>query len=387
MKLVYVITRADAVGGASIHVRDLARAMGQRGHDVTVLVGGRGPVTEQMEEAGVRYWPLRHLGRAIHPLRDLRALGELTGVLRELGPDLVSTHTAKAGWIGRAACARLGLAAVYTPHGWSVGERISGAAGALVTLAERAAAGWSEAIICVSEAEKRLALSKRVAPEEKLWVVHNGVHDIEAGLRADPGRTPVRICAVARFEAPKDHATLLRALAAVRWPEWELDLVGDGPLEAKMRGLAEELGIAGRVRFAGYQPDPAARLAAAQVFVLASRSEGFPRSVLEALRAGLPVVASDVGGVREAVEAGRNGLLVPPGRREALAAALESLLEDAGLRVRMGQAGRAAYEARFRAERMIEKTAAVYDRVLSRTSRTQRHPQGDVRVDGVGSSF
>ncbi|MBI4876622.1 MAG: glycosyltransferase family 4 protein [Acidobacteria bacterium] len=381
MKLAYVITRADAVGGATIHVRDLARAMRERGHDVTVLVGGRGPVTEQLEDAGVRFRSLCHLARPVRPLRDLRALAELTAALRDLQPGLVSTHTAKAGWIGRAACARLGLTAIYTPHGWPVGERISAPAGAIFTLAERAAARWSGAIICVSESEKRLALSKRIAPEEKLRVVHNGVHDVAASLRADPGRTPARLCSVARFESPKDHATLLRALAALQSLAWELDLAGDGPLEASTRTLAAELGIAARVRFLGYQRDPAATLAAAQLFVLSSRSEGFPRSVLEALRAGLPVVASDVGGVAEAVTEGGNGVLVPAGNAKALSAALGSMLEDASRRVRMGQAARATYEARFRAEQMIEKTASVYASVLSRTSRTQSCIQGDVPVD------
>src|ERR1035441_5888237 len=110
---------------------------------------------------------------------------------------------------------------------------------------------------------------------------------------------------------PKDHRTLLAALAALRAQPWELDLVGAGPLEMEMRDLASELGLGGRVRFLGYVADPAPVLAGAQLFVLSSRSEAFPRSVLEALRAGLPVVASAVGGIGEAVTDGVNGLLVP----------------------------------------------------------------------------
>ena len=341
--------------------------MRERGHRVTVLVGGRGPVTELFEAAGVDFRSLRHLVHPIRPLQDLRGFREIIAALRDLAPDLVSTHTAKAGWIGRAACTRLGLAAIYTPHGWSIGDRVSASAGAAFTLAEKAAARWSAAIICVSESEKRLALRKGIAPEEKLWVVHNGVHDVDASLRAHPEITPVRLCSVARFESPKDHVTLLRALAAIGSPNWELDLVGDGPLEMSMRALAAELGIAARVHFLGYQRDPAAALAAAQLFVLSSRSEGFPRSILEALRAGLPVVASDVGGVREAVDPGRNGLLVSPGRPQELAAALRSLLEDRSRRVQMGGSARATYQARFRIECLIENTASVYARVLAKT--------------------
>ena len=369
MKIAYLITRADAVGGASIHVRDLARAMLERGHQATVLLGGHGPVAEQLAAAGVPFVSLRYLERRIHPLRDLRALAEIVTTLRALAPDLVSTHTAKAGWIGRAAARRLSIPALYTPHGWSIGSRMSPRLGAIFSLAEKVAAKWSAAIICVCEDEKRLALSKGVAAAGKLLMVHNGVGDIARELRARPAQAPVRICSIARFASPKDHRTLLAALAALRAQPWELDLVGAGPLEMEMRDLASELGLGGRVRFLGYVADPAPVLAGAQLFVLSSRSEAFPRSVLEALRAGLPVVASAVGGIGEAVTDGVNGLLVPAGNPEPLAAALQTLLGDAPLRESMGAAARATYERRFRLEYMVDSTAAIYATLLGRTAK------------------
>ncbi len=365
MRIVYVVTRADAIGGATIHVRELARAMRERGHEATVLVGGSGPVTEELKEARIPFRSLEFLQRSIHPLRDVRALAELTAALRGLRPDLVSTHTAKAGWIGRAACARLGLPVVYTPHGWSIEDRISSGLAPVFTMAERLAARWTSAIICVCEYEKRLALQKRIIPEEKLHVVHNGVCDVPRAAGDGGG---MRIVSTARFESPKDHATLLHALAALRDQPWELDLIGDGPLEPAIRLLADALGIAGRVNFLGYRRDPARVLAGAQLFVLSSRSEAFPRSVLEAMRAGLPVVASDVGGVREAVTEGTEGLLVPAGSPGALSAALRTLITDTARRQRMGAAARAAFESRFRIDGMIEKTAAVYATVIGRVA-------------------
>jgi glycosyltransferase involved in cell wall biosynthesis len=363
VRIVYLITRADAVGGASIHVRDLARAFMARGDEVTVVVGGEGPVSEQMAAAGVPVRSVRYLGRPIHPLKDALALGEVTGALAELRPDLVSTHTAKAGWIGRAAARRLGIPAVYTPHGWSLGPRVSGPAGTLYGMAERMAARWCSAIICVCEQERQLALEKGIAPAGKLVVVHNGVRDVDPGLMAHPERTPVRLCSVARFAAPKDHHTLLSALALVDSEGWELDLVGDGPLLPEIRGRAEALGLPGRIRFHGYVADPASLLSCAQGFVLASRSEAFPRSILEAMRAGLPVAASNVGGVAEAVTEGSTGLLTTPGDPAALAASIRRLLADPVLRRRMGLAGRAAYEKRFRLERMVDCTAGIYARL------------------------
>jgi glycosyltransferase involved in cell wall biosynthesis len=182
----------------------------------------------------------------------------------------------------------------------------------------------------------------------------------------------VRICSVARFQAPKDHETLLRALALLRDEEWELDLAGDGPDEERIRGLAAGLSLAGKVRFHGYLADPAGLLAQCQVFALASNSEAFPRSILEAMRAGLPVAATDVGGVREAVRPGVNGLLAEEASPDRLAAALGRLLADAELRRTMGAEGRARYEERFRLEAMVERTAAVYATVQSRTARAER---------------
>jgi glycosyltransferase involved in cell wall biosynthesis len=365
LKIAYVITRADSVGGATIHVRDMARAMRERGHDPMVFVGGHGPVTGQLTAAGVTYRELRHLRRPIDPFRDWMALGELTKELRAFAPDLVSTHTAKAGWIGRAAAHRLKLPVLYTPHGLPIGGRFSPGAGALFTFFERAALPWTTGVICVSESERRLAIEKGIALQERLHVVHNGVLDIPPSQRANPAGAPVRICSVARMEHPKDHATLFSALATLTATPWTLDLVGDVPLEVELRALAGTLGIAGRVRFLGYIPDPAVTLAAAHLFVLSSRSEAFPRSILEAMRAGLPVVASDVGGVGEAVTHRGSGLRVAPGDVPALATAIGELLLVPELRTQFGERARQTYEDRFRLDRAVEKTLAVYRAIMS----------------------
>ncbi|HEY3443685.1 MAG TPA: glycosyltransferase family 4 protein [Paludibaculum sp.] len=369
MKIVYIITRADAVGGASIHVRDMARAMRERGHETTVLVGGLGPVTQQLEAAGVPFESLRWLRRQVNPLRDSLAVLELVRVLRRLQPDLVSTHTAKAGSVGRAAARWLGMPVIYTPHGWPAGERMGRKARAVFALVERVMARWCDAIICVCDYERRLALDKRIAEAEKLFVVRNGVRDVSADLHCNPEQTPVRICSVGRFDDPKDHRTLLEALATLRALNWSLDLVGDGPRQQEMQSLARTLGLGERVQFHGYLADPSGLLAQAQVFALSSRSEAFPRSILEAMRAGLPVVATDVGGVGEAVTPEVTGLLAPAGDAPALAPALRRLVESAPLRRSMGDAARAAYERSFRFEIMADLTWMVYATVQSRTAR------------------
>ncbi len=369
MRIAYVITRSDAVGGASIHVRDLAREMIARGHRAKVLLGGVGPVTDRLEDAGVPYRALEFLGRTVHPIRDWKAFRELSNALTEVRPDIVSTHTAKAGWIGRAVCARLGIPAIYTPHGWPAGDRFPPLQRQLFAAAERIAARRAGAIVCVCEHEKRVAIEKRLARPEQLVVVYNGVRDVGPELRAAPGAAPVRLISVARLEAPKDHATLIDALSRLMNLDWRLDLVGDGPLRDSIHARARAARIADRIQFVGYSADPAALLARSQVFVLSSRAEAFPRSVLEAMRAGLAIVASCVGGVGEALDNGSNGILVPRKDPVALSKALGELMEDADRRRRLGTAARLTYEVRFRLDAMVERTAALYESVLRNAAR------------------
>jgi glycosyltransferase involved in cell wall biosynthesis len=222
----------------------------------------------------------------------------------------------------------------------------------------------SAAIINVCEAERALAQRYRIAADSKLAVIHNGVVDVDPHFHAQPGTSPVRLIMVARFEVQKDHATLLHALAALQELDWSLELVGDGPTMPAAHALTAYLGLSSRVHFAGSDDNVAARLATAQIFVLSSVFEGFPLSTLEAMRAGLPVVASDVGGVREAVVDGQTGAVVPPRNPAALAAALRPLILNPSLRVQQGRAGRQVYESNFTFEQMLEKTLSVYDSAL-----------------------
>lgn len=119
MRIAYVITRADVVGGAQVHVRDLAAAMQNAGHEATVLAGAPGPLAQQLAARGVAFRDVPALVRPIAPLRDVAALRQLRARLRELRPNLVSTHSSKAGWLGRLAARSLGIPVLFTAHGWA----------------------------------------------------------------------------------------------------------------------------------------------------------------------------------------------------------------------------------------------------------------------------
>lgn len=363
LNIAFVITRADAVGGATVHVRDLAAALIAAGHRATVLVGGEGAVTRQLEGAGIPFVSLRRLRRSVNPVHDLLAVRELAAAIREIGPDLVSAHTAKAGCLARLAGAKTGVPVIYTPHGWTIGDRLSAAQGFVYRQVERRMAPLSAAIVNVCEYERALALKHGVGFPGQHRVIHNGMPDVSEELRADPRREPCRIVMVARFEEPKDHATLLKALAGLRRFRWDLELVGDGPGEPAVRKLTEDLRLGGRVRFRGAVASAAPVLAEAQAFVLSSRSEGFPRSILEAMRAGLPVVASEAGGIPEAVKHGRTGYIVPRSSVTSMQNALEFLIRDPFRRAAFGVEGRREYEARFTFTRMLGETVKVYEQI------------------------
>jgi len=370
MRAAFVITRADAVGGASVHVRDLASALQRRGDVVRVFVGGTkpGPVTAELDGRGVQWELVPSLRRTIDPVSDLAAVWQLRNALRRFSPEIVSTHTAKAGLVGRLAATLLRLPSIYTPHGWSIGDRLSRRSGTVFAIVERIAARWCDRIVNVCEAEKQLAVRHGIQDRGgRLAVIHNGVHDVASNLRAVPGAAVEvpGIVTVARMEEPKDHATLLDALALVKDCGWRMSWIGDGPFATEIRQRAQVLGIADRIDFLGHR-DARPVLAESHVFVLSSRSEGFPRSILEAMRSGLPVVATRVGGVAEAVTSKQNGWLAERGDPQGMAEGLRLLLNRPDLRAAYGAASRERYEKEFSFDRMLIDTTRLWDDVLSR---------------------
>jgi glycosyltransferase involved in cell wall biosynthesis len=364
VKIAYLITRADPIGGAQIHVRDLAFAARDHGQTPALITSGQGPLVDGFRQAGIPVVLLPHLTAPIRPWRDFRALGEIRRALAELRPDLVAAHSSKAGLLGRLAGRSLRIPVVFTVHGWAFTPGVPGSRAAVYRRLERMAGPLASRLITVSEFDRRLALEARIASPDRIVTVHNGMPDVGPDLRADPARTPPRIVMVARFEPQKDHATLIRALAGLRDRPWELDLIGEGPGMAAMRTLAAELGVGDRIRFLGQRMDVQRLLAAAQLGVLITNWEGLPLSILEAMRAGLPVVASDVGGIAETIRDGQTGYLVARGAVEQVRERVGRLLAESALRGTFGAAGRALFERQFTLEHCVTRTLAVYQSVV-----------------------
>ena len=361
MKILYVITRAE-MGGGQTHVADLLRGL-RDDFDVELATGEEGYLTDLAADLGVPWHVLPDLVQPMRPLQDLKALRQCVRLIRELRPHLVHTHTSKAGVIGRLAARIAGVPSIFTAHTWCFAEGTSLKWKLVGLPVERFAARCCQRIITVSDANRSLAIRQRVAPENHFVTVHNGVADCVPRARHAPTDIP-KIVMVARFSEQKAQALLVDAVSAIRMP-FKLLFVGDGPLRPAVEQQVEAAGLRDRVEFLGERRDIPEILAAGDIFALFTNWEGFPISILEAMRARLPVVASNVDGVPEAVDDGRTGYLAPAGDVAAFRNALEKLIADPDLRARMGAAGRRRFENEFTVEAMLDRTLNVYRAVVA----------------------
>jgi glycosyltransferase involved in cell wall biosynthesis len=374
------------------------RAFAQAGMDV-IGISASGPYVPTLESWGIRHIPLQHATRSAAAGQDILAFFELRRLLRRIRPDIVHTHNPKPGLYGRLAARTIGVPGVVnTVHGLYATPDDRALTRGVVYSLERLASLCSAAEL-VQNAEDFSLLGRLGVPQDKLVLLGNGV-DLE---RFRPEATPsqrrearaelgvrgegVVVGTVARLVWQKGFRELFAAAEILRerCPNIQFVVVGDtdqGKSDAIGSDERDLAGRRGRIVFAGARDRMEEVYRAFDLFVLPSHREGFPRSAMEAAASGLPVIATDIRGCREAVAHGTSGLLVPLRDPARLAAAVEELASDADLRRRMGEAGRRKAEAEFDDRTVIAKTLQVYERVLDpdrdskrrRTSRSAARP-------------
>ena len=342
-------------GGAARHVADLAGGLAARGCSVTVACPPGGVLPARLGEIGVSVVELP-MSREIRPLSDLKAAFELWRLCRRLRPDVVHSHSSKAGFLGRVVGRLAGVRVVaFTPHCWSF-QSVEGGKRDLYVWLERLASRFCDVTIAVSRQEAEEAIALRVVKPRRVRVIHNGLSSDElASGVARRSRARTSFVAIGRLEGQKGFRYLIDAMAELSRsePEARLSIVGDGSLRAELQEQVASLGLAGSVRFEGEQADVKSFLRDSSVFVLSSLWEGLPYTILEAMAAGLPVVSTNVGGCPELVEPEVTGLLVPPRDGHALAEAMLRLWTQDAERVRFGAAGAQRAKREFRLDHSV----------------------------------
>jgi glycosyltransferase involved in cell wall biosynthesis len=389
VKILRVITRLN-VGGPARHVVLLDRGLRGRGHETRLVYGSLAPGDGSLEHlavaAGLPTTQIRALGRRISPISDLQAFARLLRLVFREAPDVVHTHTAKAGTLGRvAACLfnmtrprRRRCVVVHTFHGHVLTGYFGPTMNVAVRRAERTLARITDRVVTISPAQRHDIVTRfNIAAAARTTVVPLGL-DLERLARLDSSAAHLRgqlgiperalvVGFVGRFVAIKDLATLVHAFArvAAERPDAVLLLVGDGPLRAEIDTLVAALALQKQVHLVGWIEDPAPVYATIDVFALSSLNEGTPVAVIEAMAAAKAVVATRVGGVADIVDDERTGLLVPPQNPKALADAILRLAVAPDERLRMGAAGRQAVIARFSPERLVDDIDTLYRDALA----------------------
>jgi glycosyltransferase involved in cell wall biosynthesis len=370
MKILQVITLGTNIGGAQIHVLDLAISLHKRGHDVHVLTGTFGELNQWLTEAGVSnaHFPL--LKREISPLYDMRCFLKLQAFIKQFKPDVVASHSSKAGIIVRLVCFFLNIPNTFTVHGWSFEANASKINQRFYFIIERILGFFSCKLITVAHTGYELGVKRRIVPPEKLVTVFNGVRDIgenrlKTGSNTEGVMPSVKLVMSARFQSQKDHETLIRALIPLKNENFHLSLLGDGTETlADIQTLVNEHGLKEKVSFVGFTTDVVNYLKQADICILISHSEGLPLSILEAMSIGLPIIGSNVGGICKQVKQGYNGFLVERKDVEDLTEKVKLLMNNPTLRREMGKNSRSLYEKEFQLDKMVDKTIAVYQSIL-----------------------
>ena len=384
LSIVHVIARLN-VGGAALHVLQLAREQAQRGHDVLVVAGSLAPGEESMEyvadEFGVHFLKLPVLQRELSLQADLAAIQALRDLLRRRAPDVLHTHTAKAGATGRLAALAAGSARpraiVHTYHGHVLSGYFSRRWEHLFRLIERLLSHAAGALIAVSEEVRDDLVRFKVAPADRFVVVAYGFdpppwseadEQARRRRRSELGLDEERFVVgwagrLTPIKRPLDLVHTLRRLVD-RDVDATLVLVGDGEDRPAVEALAAELGVADRCRLVGFQRHTREWYAAFDALLLTSANEGTPVVAIEALATERPVVATRAGGTGTVVANGESGYLEAIGDTEALAARLALLSRHPGLRARMGRHGSEDVRRRFSLGRMADEVDAVYHSLL-----------------------
>lgn len=360
MKIFYLITKSET-GGAQTHIFQLVHYLINQGNKIAVMAYPGGWLEEKIKNLGGIFYPNKYLSNKINPLRDLKGMKKIKKGVDDFKPDLISCHSTKAGFLGRLTI-RNKIPTIFTAHGWGFTPGTPTWRKILIKIIEKIATFYCQKIICVSNFDKNLALENKIAPSDKIIVIHNGT-EIPEKLEKKIIKEKIKVIFIGRLTEPKDPLLLLEAfneLADELKLKSEILIIGEGEKRKKLLEFIKKNKLNNQVKLLGglSREKTLKILAQADIFVLTSNYEGFPRTILEAMSYGLAIIASDVGGIKEAIE--NCGVLIKKKDKEGLKKILTKLLKNPQLIQEMGEKAREKAKENFPLEKMLKKTEEIY---------------------------
>lgn len=389
LKIIYLVTKSD-FGGAQRYVYDLAANLSQ--NFTNIIAGGEpgddGELAKKLNAAGIRYLPLSHLKRAISPWHDWLAFWQIVKLIKKEKPDIIHLNSSKISILGSIVVALFRVLnfcgirivsrfrVIYTVHGWVFNEDLPWWKKTFYLLLEKWTAKFKTDIICLSEFEKQNAIRQKIAPAEKIKVIYNGIAPIDflpreqarKKLSAIVGAAitdeTILIGSIGNLYKNKGYEYLISAIDKLLVTGYSLlvTIIGSGPEQNNLQLRINNYELENKIILTGAIPNAAQLLPAFDIYVCSSIKEGLPYSILEAMQAGLPIVATSVGAIPEVIKNSRTGMLVQPKNAAALADKLNYALHNLSLAQSLGVEAKKQVTAQYALQAMIEKTASLYRR-------------------------
>jgi len=384
IKILRIITRLN-IGGPAQHVLLLTGDMQGEKFETTMVTGScgkdEGDMSYLADEVGVKPLFVEEMSREVNLFKDLAAFLKIRRIIKKEKPDIIHTHTAKAGTLGRLASLFAGNAVrVHTFHGHSLEQYFSKAQNAAFSSIERFLGRFTDKIIAISQTQfEELSGKYRIAEREKFSVIELGLDlgklfTISAGCAGkfrkeyNISEDELLIGIIARLVDIKNHVFFLDVVKMIekesREKKYRFVIVGDGQLKESLIAYTEQLGIKDLVIFTGWQRDTAEIYRALDIVALTSKNEGTPVSLIQALASARPAISTDAGGVRNVVLDGKNGYVVKQNDVNTYAKKLLDLAGDKDKRIKFGLAGREYVREKFSTKRLVNDLEKLYAELL-----------------------
>lgn len=383
-KILYLITQSD-FGGAQVYIYNLATNINQE-YDIVVAGGEQGyngELYQKLNKKNIKYIYLKHLKRAINPWRDFLALIEIIKLIKLEKPDIIHLNSSKisilgsfAAFLSKPKTKNQKPKIIYTVHGWVFNEPVR--SGLFYKYAEKFTSWFKDKIICISDYDKQIAIKEKICNPEKLITIYNGIRQIKF-LSKEEARQKINdqlritnyeflIGTIGNLYKTKGYEYLIEAVRQLSTPANRFNfqlltiIIGEGPKRPELEALIKKYNLGKNIILAGNIKNAASLLKAFDIYVCSSVKEGLSYTIIEAMQAGLPVVATNVGGNPELIKNNQTGLLINSKNPQQIAENIIKLIDNPTLRKKLGEQAK-NNSIEFNLEKMIKKTKAIYNQL------------------------